>query len=236
LAFVSASVGAQIRNYTMDTIPIESKILNKNRSIVIYKPINYTKDEPVKMIYLIDGEFSKYRFQSLQENKPTTNLVGVGIINTDRRRDLLYTKEANKFLDFIASEVIPVVEKGYHVGTRILYGHSFGGGFTIYALLNKPQLFDAYIASSPSPLMKLINITDYLRVDITLNKKTSLYLSYGSKDMGQVRKWIQNLNENLSGARFNYLDWKFTIFEGKKHNNSDIPALINGIAGIYGSD
>jgi predicted alpha/beta superfamily hydrolase len=155
--------------------------------------------------------------------------VGVGIINTNRRRDLLYIKGADKFLDFVTSELIPVVEKDYRTQKRILYGHSFGGGFTLYSMINKPNYFNYYIASSPTPIMDLIKKENYQQMDSVCKNRIAFYLSYGSKDMGQVKKWSQRLKDNLAGLKYNNLDWRFNIFEGKDHNNSDIAALINGL-------
>lgn len=46
--------------------------------------------------------------------------------------------------------------------------------------------------------------------------------------MKQVRKWSEKLKDNLSEIVFIYFKWQLKIFEGKDHNNTDIPALING--------
>jgi enterochelin esterase-like enzyme len=228
---ISTHIFSQERNYRIDTIQVKSEILKENRSIIIYRPQNILRTDSVKFIYLIDGENSNYRFQRLKERFKDTisNLVGIGIINTDRRRDLLYVKGADKFLDFITSELIPVTEKDYKIKTRLLYGHSFGGGFTVYSMINKPNYFNYFIASSPTPIMDLIKKDSYLHIDSVCKSKIVFYLSFGSKDMGQVKKWSQRLKDNLTGQRFNNFDWRFKIFEGKDHNNSDIAALLNGL-------
>jgi len=228
---ISINIFSQERNYTIDTIQVKSEILKENRSIIIYKSLNISKTDSVKFIYLIDGEYSNYRFQRINERfkDSISNLIAVGIINTDRRRDLLYVKSADKFLDFVTSELIPVIEKDYKTKNRTLFGHSFGGGFIVYAMINKTKYFNYYIASSPTPIMDLIKKESYLQIDSLSKSKVVFYLSFGSKDMGQVRKWAQRLKDNLTGLKFNNFDWRFKIFEGKDHNNSDIPALINGL-------
>jgi len=184
----------------------------------------------VQFIYCIDGE-STVRFQRLNERFKDSiqNLVVVGILHTDRRRDLLYVKGADKFLDFVTTELIPAVEKDYKTKNRILYGHSFGGAFTVYSMIQKPSYFNFYIASSPTPIMDLIKREYYLQIDSSIKDRTKFYFSYGSKDMKQVRKWSNRLKDNLTGLEFNNFEWQFEIFEGKNHNNSDIFALINGL-------
>jgi predicted alpha/beta superfamily hydrolase len=49
-------------------------------------------------------------------------------------------------------ELIPLIEQEYRTdpAKRILAGHSHGGLFTVFAMLQEPRLFSSYIASSPS--------------------------------------------------------------------------------------
>jgi enterochelin esterase-like enzyme len=185
----------------------------------------------VQFIYCADRE-SIDRFRQLNErfNDSIQNLVVVGILHTDRRRDLLYVKGADKFLDFITTELIPAVEKDCKTKNRFLYGHSFGGAFTVYSMIQKPSYFNSYIASSPTPIMGLIEKENYLQIDSSSKDRTLFYFSYGSKDMKQVRKWSNRLKDNLTGLEFNNFEWRFEIHEGKNHNNSDICAMINGLS------
>ena len=57
-----------------------------------------------------------------------------------------------KFRDFIVNELIPYVESHYQAdgADRTLVGHSYGGLFTTYMLLTRPQAFHRYIIVSPS--------------------------------------------------------------------------------------
>jgi predicted alpha/beta superfamily hydrolase len=60
--------------------------------------------------------------------------------------------DASNFLNFMKNEVIPMVENEYQIdpSKRILAGHSHGGLFTAFALLEQPGLFRFYIIGSPS--------------------------------------------------------------------------------------
>ena len=225
----SINVFSQDKNYMIDTIRVKSDILQENRIIIIHKPSNLTTIDSVQLIYCIDresiGRFQRLINERFQDSIP--NLILVGIVHTDRRRDLLYVKGADKFLDFVTRELIPAVEKDYKIKNRILYGHSFGGAFTLYSMIHKSSYFNFFIASSPTPIMDLIKKEYYLQIDAS--SKTVFYFSYGSKDMRQVRKWCNRLKDNLTNLEFNNFEWRFEIFEGKNHNNSDISALINGV-------
>lgn len=62
------------------------------------------------------------------------------------------TGGADEFLDFIAQELQPSIERDFAVShdESTLFGHSFGGLFVLHALLTRPRLFRAYVAASPS--------------------------------------------------------------------------------------
>lgn len=229
--FSSIYINSQESLYTLDTIQIKSEILHESRSIIILKPQSTIRNDSAIFLYLLDGEYADYRFQKLLElyRDSIPDLIGVGIVNTDRRRDLLYANSADRFLEFITEELIPVAEKNYVTKARILFGHSFGGGFTVFALINKPDIFNSYIASSPTPIMDLVKQEYYLHVDSVSKGRIVFSFSMGSGDMGQVKKWALKLSDNLSTITFRNLDWHFTIFEGKDHNNSDVSALVNGL-------
>jgi len=141
--FLADNLLSQDKSYCIDTMLVKSEILNENRSIIVYKPLKFTVTDSVKVLYLIDGEDSNFRYKKLEERfmDSISDLIVVGIVNSDRRRDLLYANGADKFLSFITTELLPVAEKDYKIKTRILFGHSFGGGFTIYAMINKPDYF-----------------------------------------------------------------------------------------------
>lgn len=62
------------------------------------------------------------------------------------------TGGAGAFLDFIETELKPAIASEHPIDPRrqILFGHSFGGLFTLYALFHRPGAFQTYIAGSPS--------------------------------------------------------------------------------------
>ncbi|KAI8718053.1 hypothetical protein NCS52_00883200 [Fusarium sp. LHS14.1] len=63
---------------------------------------------------------------------------------------------ADDFLDVIRSDIAPYVDETLFPdapvksGPRALFGHSYGGLFTLNALFTKPEAFDTFIAASPS--------------------------------------------------------------------------------------
>jgi predicted alpha/beta superfamily hydrolase len=104
----------------------------------------------------------------LVANGRMPRMIVVGIPNPDRTRDLTPYRAGvknpdrtvqdfptsgggDKFLEFIRTELFPEVEKRYAtVPYRIFAGHSLGGLMAIHALITHPEMFNAYIAISPS--------------------------------------------------------------------------------------
>ncbi|EHY76538.1 putative hydrolase of alpha/beta superfamily protein [Stutzerimonas stutzeri ATCC 14405 = CCUG 16156] len=59
---------------------------------------------------------------------------------------------ADDFLAFIEDELKPMIALRYSVNSQrqTLFGHSYGGLFTLYTLLTRPRAFQGYVAASPS--------------------------------------------------------------------------------------
>ena len=185
-----------------------SDILNEERSLLIHSPPGYEKSqEKYPVLYVLDGgyipTFSKVTGTVeflVWENIP--NMIIVGIKNTDRERDMFPMKTesdptsggADNFLKFFSEELIPFMDKNYRTENyRILSGTSNSAFFTVYVLLEKPDLFSAYIASSPTLLSWFNDIInekfgELKKKNESLNKM--LYLIYGENDYQSIIKSI----------------------------------------------
>jgi uncharacterized protein len=150
-------------------ITIFSSILKENRKIWIYNP-DLTATSPIAIkhypvVYVLDGDAhflsTVGMIQQLSQANGNTilpEMIVVGIENTDRLRDLTPSltasdskDKANPFVNFLASELIPYVDKNYNTAPyRLLVGHSLGGLTAIDILTNFPKYFNAYIAIDPS--------------------------------------------------------------------------------------
>jgi predicted alpha/beta superfamily hydrolase len=152
---------------------IHSKILNEDRTIWVRMPAAAQgKQESYAVIYATDAGGNVNEIGStvdfLADNNLMPPLILVAIANTDRNRDLTPTHAdvkhsdgtvdpiptsggADKFLDFMQTELMPEIEKRYRTEPyRIIVGHSLGGLFAVHALFARPELFQAGIVSSPS--------------------------------------------------------------------------------------
>jgi uncharacterized protein len=146
---------------------IESTILGETRQYFVHKPPKYEyREQAYPLLILLDGDTNINHTSSsvdfLAENGRIPEMLVVGIPNTNRSRDLTppfsnpdqnapNTGGAGRFLAFIGDELIPEIERRYRTRPyRVLIGHSLGGLFAVYALNERPELFNAYLPISPS--------------------------------------------------------------------------------------
>jgi uncharacterized protein len=151
---------------------IKSTVLGEDRRILVRTPANYeTNKATYPVMYMTDGDahivHTSGSIDFLARQGRMSELILVGIPNTDRARDLSPTKPsttgatgapqfptaggADKFLQFIETELIPEINKRYRVTPyKILAGHSLGGMFAVHTMVTKPDLFNSYIAVSPA--------------------------------------------------------------------------------------
>lgn len=175
ISFISlASLGQEVAPPVPQRLVIHSHVLNEDRVIWVRLPaaaVGSRSGFPV--LYMTDAGGNINEIGStidfLVDNNEIPPLIVVGITNTDRNRDLTPTHAdiknpkgevivpvptsggADKFLDFIQTELIPEIEKRYPTQPfRLFTGHSLGGLFAIHTLITRPDLFNAYIAVSPS--------------------------------------------------------------------------------------
>lgn len=133
---------------------------------------------------------------------------------------------AADFLSTLENEIIPLIEKQYNTGNeRGLFGHSLGGLFAGYCLLERPGLFQKYSMNSPSFWWnngEMIAKADSLAKK---NQKISaeIFISAGELEGGFMISPVKGFVQSLSN---NFPDTKITnkIFEDETHV-SVVPAV-----------
>ncbi len=127
-------------------------------------PVIYTLDANIMFATMVDT----VRTMERRPNGQAAIVVGVGYADDkdagrERAFDLtprLGSPEptmpgsggAEAFLEFVADRLKPEITRRYRIDAsqETLFGHSFGGLFALYALVNNPGLFDNWVAASPS--------------------------------------------------------------------------------------
>jgi len=102
-------------------------------------------------------ENKKYKSPYEELHRRAFDLTPIPDMNVEKDHSMITKRKtitggADRFIKFIQNELIPFVNEKYRIVARkrVLVGHSFGGLFASYALLEKPRLFTQYLICSPS--------------------------------------------------------------------------------------
>src|SRR5262249_35951755 len=171
----------------------------------------------------------------LARNGRMPEMIVVAIANTDRTRDLSPTKPkdagknvdvatsggADKFLTFIQSELMPRVEKTYRTQPyRIFAGHSLGGLLAVHAFAARNDLFNAYIAVSPSLWWDneyaIRETEEFLKTHKEVNR--TLFMTLGD-EKGGMRAGFDKAKTMLARYHPNGFVWDSMLIEDEDHGS-----------------
>jgi predicted alpha/beta superfamily hydrolase len=231
-----------------------SNVLKEQRSIKIRLPEQYKQgsDQKFEVIYMIDGEWNMETYSFIFNFAKGENFVPpvilVAIPNTYinganmRDRDFLPQKVADNqlaggadnMIAFLKNELIPYINKKYPTnGDNSLFGHSYGGLFTMYVLLTEPQLFNTYYCSDPSfwwnnnfmnkLALKTFESTTELDKTLWINGIESTFKGMGIQTMDSILKVKAPKN----------LNWKTAAFPNETHNSVRLKGIYDGIKFAY---
>lgn len=149
-----------------------SNALHQRRAIDVYLPEESAKDPAARYetLYVLDGDWNAKLVVDVVDFMRQVGyvppLIVVSVPNhfdadgtNSRDHDLTPTVSADQarsggaaeFLAFLKTELIPYVDAHYPSnGVRSIHGHSYGGLFLFYALMNDPSLFSGYIVLDPA--------------------------------------------------------------------------------------
>lgn len=231
-------------------LSIHSTILDEDRSILVSLPDDSRPgDGAVPVIYVLDGRVhflhtvATVDLLSRLDRMPRS--IVVGIANPDRGRDLRATAApgrtiggADRFLDFIESELIPFVESNLSAGPhRTLIGHSLGASFVLHTLVERPDLFDAAVAISPAvsgeegagvgrtPLSRRMRIAFE-------NREVQRFSLYISMSDGEGFDWETDLaavTAVIDSEAPREFEWTFEMMEGEDHGTTVHPSTYRGL-------
>ncbi len=167
------------KNNTKQVV-LRSNITQQSYTLSIYTPTHPAPKEGLPILYLLDGHLIFPLAQKIADNLIKENqikpIIIVGIDYTEQSQwinlraqdytpphnttitnDPFIKGEANGggaplFLSFINNELKPFIEQNFHVNPKkqAIFGHSYGGLFTLYTRFTQPDSFQYYYAASPS--------------------------------------------------------------------------------------
>ena len=257
LALFSVPAFAQIPQMpAATTLTIKSSVLGEDRRILVRTPAGYdTNKISYPVLYMTDGDahiaHTSSTAEFLARNGRMSELIVVGIPNTDRGRDLSPSKPSNagatgapqfptaggadNFLKFIETELIPEIEKRYRVTPyRILAGHSLGGLFVTHAMLSKPELFKSYVAVSPAlqwdNQLVVKRAEDFFKNRKELN--ATFFMTIGNEP-GPIDDGVHQLKQILEKNKVQGFDWELMEMPDEDHGTVVLRSHYFGLRKVY---
>jgi predicted alpha/beta superfamily hydrolase len=249
------SIAGDVRSFTL-----QSRFLDDAREIRIALPRDYDRsDDRYPVLYVLDADWhllpavAAVRMlaeTSYIQSHRIPDLIVVGIARGDRNRDCTPTRcesqhgmsfptsgGADTFHRFLEEELIPAVDSRFRTHPhRILAGWSLGGLFAMHALLEWPDIFNGYIAISPSLWWDgrlLVDRAEELARSGAVRDR-DLVLTIGTSEEGglcfeAVQDLVQRWREvPLPGLRMSFLE-----IPGEDHNHGPYKAYFDGLRTIF---
>lgn len=230
-----------------ETISFKSKILNEERSIIVYTPQTYNlSNNSYPVMYLLDGGTHFHHAtgiaQFLAANGIIPEMIVVAVKNVDRTRDFSPTHVeerpttggAEKFMGYLEEELMPFMNNNYRTFPyEILVGHSFGGEFATYALLNFPDVFNAYIAISPYMMYDDGFVVKEAKTKLKSSYKNDIqfYMTIGNEpDYFATLDEFENIVDSKSPKNF---EFSFVKFENDNHGSVPHLSIYKGLESIF---
>jgi uncharacterized protein len=233
---------------------IKSAKIGRSYDLFISLPENYSSSkQSYPVLYVLDGwHFPLMAF--LQNNNlyskrmPAVILVNIGQSPAKdemalRAHDFTPTATTKipgsgggaAFLDFLEHELVPFIDRTYRTNPsdRGLLGHSLGGEFALYALEQRPGLFQRIVAVSPAMPEDDVIFTDARRALSSLPASIRLDLSVGSDDELGFAKSTTAFARLLDQLKPKGLDSRFTLYAGENHNSVRLAAFPAGLYWVY---
>jgi predicted alpha/beta superfamily hydrolase len=232
---------------------VPSTVFHEQRRIQISLPSDYGVTQGhYPVLYVLDGDaYFTYvaglvRLMSESSGR-IPEMIVVSIPNVARERELapplqhpttaneIYT--ADVFHRFLQEDLLPWVEGHYRTEPfRLLIGHSRGGLFAFYSLLNWPETFDAYLALSPAIWWDderwVREAPARLRALQAGPHARFLYLSAGHESK-QITGPAGRVARILRQAPPAGLRWRYDYLPRENHMSSYVPSAYEGLQMVF---
>jgi hypothetical protein len=233
---------------------ITSSKIGQRYDLFISLPENYrTSKQSYPVLYILDGWHFPLMAFIQNNNIYSQRMAPVIMVNighspakdamTLRSRDFMPDRVAKVpnsggatvFLDFLEHELVPFIDRTYRTNPsdRGLLGHSLGGSFALYALEQRPALFQRVVAASPAMPLDSAIFTDARRALRALPVPVRLDLSVGSADELGLAKIATGFERVLDEVKPKNLDYRFTVYPGENHNSVRLVSFPAGLYWVY---
>ncbi|NND79466.1 MAG: alpha/beta hydrolase, partial [Maribacter sp.] len=151
--------------------------------------------------------------------------------------DIPQSGGAPDFLQFLEKELITFVESNFRTHPyRLLEGHSFGGLFSTYALMNKPALFDAFIIQAPALWWNKEEMTGQAKEFFNSNRSLdkAVYFGTGGEEGWGMRQELARYVDVIKQRTPKNFRWKHEEIPGDEaHDDSRLLLNYYGLKFVF---
>lgn len=234
-----------------------SQFSEQERHITVQLPTGYFErpDQRFPVLYILDGEnnleFTNIVAKFMSDDGQIPELIIVGL-HAGETRGADYSPEfvtenapagtvpgeATQFLKYIDMELLPFIDQTYRTTSyHMLSGHSLGGLFSTFALIEKPTLFQGYFAQSPFFNARIS--ASFVERMTTLMKEnpdlqSSYFITLGDEpnlEAGFV-KMTSALKDNAPVA----FQWNAERQDGRSHMQTRLIGIYRALEQNFGQD
>jgi hypothetical protein len=238
------------RSYTL-----ASQVLKQTRRINVYLPPGYTEGQArLPVLYLLDGGEKEDFFHITgianlaSLNHAMREVIVVGIEGIDRKRDFTAPSKdpedqklvptsggSAAFREFLARELKPWVEARYRTtGETAIIGESLAGLFIVETFLRQPELFQRYIAVSPSLWWDRQSLAREAAARLQAHPAgpRTLFLSIGNEG-STMQEGVDMILAALEAHAPQGLQWHYEPMHGELHSTVFHPAAFRAFRTVF---
>ena len=240
IALVKSSYNGPVDARSRTEVVVHSEVLGETVVLGLHLPTEYSlePDRTFPVLWVLDGPA-----QGTDVHRSTQTLARIGaaepsivveVPHSGSGRTVDFTPpneastgtgHADRYLRFLESEAIPAVEETFRTASdRVLVGHSLGALFALFALAERPDLFDAYFAFSPSVWVGGEAIIPLLQAALprTRTGEAFLYVSLGAQEDNEMASGFEALRATLEAHAPTELRWQMELTAGADHGSNPI--------------
>ncbi|MFT2093051.1 alpha/beta hydrolase [Paraglaciecola sp. 2405UD69-4] len=232
---------------------LSSKILNENVRVTVKLPASYQANQhkSYPVFYMLDDGFNTDLVDSMIKRLHISNganeHIVVGVNTTNRLRDFAPTINldprgpvgegggADRFLDYMESELMPYIDKNYQSSQyKVIAGHSIAGLFVVHGFHSRPDLFQAHLAFSPAVWWGARETVSAAQQYIIKGASVGsfLYMNIGAEG-GEMRQVYDAFTQTILRNRSSDLILKLDVFANESHDFTLAAGLYNSLKALH---
>lgn len=137
--------------------------------------------------------------------------------------DRMQPNGAPKFREFLVSDVIPWATSRYRTDRKVLTAASLGGLFVVDTLLERPDMFDDYIALTPSLWWDEGQVAEGAAAKLATHTASDrrIYITMGDEGIGNLSsKWLATLLSAFNTSTPEGMKWAFVDRSGSEEHRT----------------